>query len=703
MRKKFTAFLILTFVLGLSPINFVDAITQNQIDAEVQIVCPDNYGNWYSGSGTIIDSKGIILTNKHVVSDKFGGIIKTCAVGFVESINKEPNFGTSDNINLAEVKYYTTSNDMDAAILYLENPTNKTYPYINIWNSNSSSLQLGDKIEVIGFPSIGGSTITYTSGDFSGFGSSSSNTQNYIKTTAPLEHGNSGGATYNLVGQFIGIPTMVVAGTLNSLSYILSINSITSWLSGVLGNNYQQEIIYQTPSIESKIITIQEDNTPPNLNDLDVFYNIYNDNNEELGARGFPKNLGKIEEFNNIQFVLYQSQLSDIDENGLNKIYYYFDNKPHSLIGDSVKSHPVQNYKSDRVTISDRIVIQDPGTYYFTFFAEDNKGNISNPYVYEYKYEPDIFKEIKSIAFYKDSGLNNSLGSYEFKYNEGIDDILECKTRLSNIYFEWSYPENLEIDKYSVIIDNEGFGALIKPKSGTIINKSISSIIGLNEGKITEDYQYVYNYNGWSSAESIKGKYFRFIMKPFSNLNNQYLENKHKIFGMYYDPNLSKDLVCISSYDIKNKTPLSLNFSPELDYFNTQNTYNSLSFIDKNLSNQLKGKILLQVEAQGEAYYVYPNDSKRYYLGRPDDAFEIMRKLGLGATHSFITSYTTYPTHVSGKILLDVEQNGEAYYIYPKDRKAYYLGRPADAFRIMRDLGLGITNSDLNKIPPGSL
>jgi len=111
MRKKITIFLILIFVLGLTPFNFLKAITQNQINAEVQIVCPGQNDTWFSGSGTIIDPKGIILTNKHVASDQYGGIIKTCFIGFTESINQEPNFGSQTDPNLAEVKYYTTTVD----------------------------------------------------------------------------------------------------------------------------------------------------------------------------------------------------------------------------------------------------------------------------------------------------------------------------------------------------------------------------------------------------------------------------------------------------------------------------------------------------------------------------------------------------------------------------------------------------------------
>ena len=121
------------------------------------------------------------------------------------------------------------------------------------------------------------------------------------------------------------------------------------------------------------------------------------------------------------------------------------------------------------------------------------------------------------------------------------------------------------------------------------------------------------------------------------------------------------------------------------------------------LAERLNGYILLQADSHGEAWYVYPNDLKRYYLGRPDDAFQIMGKLGVGTTHSFITGYTIFPASVSGKILLDVQSHGEAYYIYPQDRKKYYLGRPDDAFSIMRRLSLGITTADLSAIPIGSL
>ncbi len=56
---------------------------------------------------------------------------------------------------------------------------------------------------------------------------------------------------------------------------------------------------------------------------------------------------------------------------------------------------------------------------------------------------------------------------------------------------------------------------------------------------------------------------------------------------------------------------------------------------------------------------------------------------------------------LKGKILLKVEDNGRAYYIHPLTKKGFYLGRPADAFEIMREQSIGIKNNDLEKIPFG--
>jgi len=189
-----------------------------------------------------------------------------------------------------------------------------------------------------------------------------------------------------------------------------------------------------------------------------------------------------------------------------------------------------------------------------------------------------------------------------------------------------------------------------------------------------------------------------------------------------------------------------------------------LTVIPVNLANaetmagKLAGRILLQVEQNGEAWYINPVDKERYFLGRPEDAFFIMRNLGIGITNSNLlkipiaienlsgkdsdsdglpdafedaigtnsqktdsdndgcpdrnelinnynpSGYGSMPVDLNfvnknlGKIFLQVENHGEAWYVNPKDKKRYFLGRIQDAFNLMRSLGLGIANSNLKKI-----
>lgn len=120
----------------------------------------------------------------------------------------------------------------------------------------------------------------------------------------------------------------------------------------------------------------------------------------------------------------------------------------------------------------------------------------------------------------------------------------------------------------------------------------------------------------------------------------------------------------------------------------------------EDLSSKLKGRILLQVESKGEAWYVNPKDSKRYYMANGAEAYNIMRNLGVGVTNKDlekIKSDKNIAKKQLGKIFLQVESKGEAYYI-DSNGNANYLKDGDAAYQIMRKLGLGIKTSDLNKI-----
>lgn len=119
----------------------------------------------------------------------------------------------------------------------------------------------------------------------------------------------------------------------------------------------------------------------------------------------------------------------------------------------------------------------------------------------------------------------------------------------------------------------------------------------------------------------------------------------------------------------------------------------------QDLAERLSGKILLQVESLGEAWYVNPINQQRYYLARPADAFKLMRELGLGVADADFGKWQgRAPDRLRGRILLKVQDQGQAYYVNPENGQLTYLKRPLDALALMRGQGLGIKNIDLEKI-----
>jgi hypothetical protein len=77
----------------------------------------------------------------------------------------------------------------------------------------AESLQLGDPIIILGYPGIGGETITLTRGEVSGFTFQQGyGNRAFIKTSATIAGGNSGGLAATLQGEIIGVPTQVGSG-----------------------------------------------------------------------------------------------------------------------------------------------------------------------------------------------------------------------------------------------------------------------------------------------------------------------------------------------------------------------------------------------------------------------------------------------------------------------------------------------------------
>lgn len=138
------------------------------------------------GSGVIMDSRGYIITNKHVINDadqiivalQDGRIFEALLVG-------------SDSLT-------------DLAVLKIS-ATNLPIIPINI----KRPAHIGDVVLAIGNPYNLGQTVTQGIISATGrVGLSPSGRQSFLQTDASINHGNSGGALVNSLGELMGINTL---------------------------------------------------------------------------------------------------------------------------------------------------------------------------------------------------------------------------------------------------------------------------------------------------------------------------------------------------------------------------------------------------------------------------------------------------------------------------------------------------------------
>lgn len=187
---------------GTNPVVTVPPLTSNNVQTvreaviakvrpsvvEVNVTTP---GGAAIGSGVIIDRRGYIVTNNHVVD----GAQNVNVTLFDGARLTAQLVGTDPADDLAVLKVNPPSSGLTVATL-----------------GDSSKLQVGQDVLAIGNPL--GITQTVTSGIISALGRNVSEGQggatipNAIQTDAPINPGNSGGALVDMRGNLIGIPTL---------------------------------------------------------------------------------------------------------------------------------------------------------------------------------------------------------------------------------------------------------------------------------------------------------------------------------------------------------------------------------------------------------------------------------------------------------------------------------------------------------------
>src|SRR5216117_62915 len=143
------------------------------------------------GSGVIVDKRGYILTNNHVVEQ---------ATKIQVQLNGDTTRYTAKVVGVDE--------DTDLAVIKID--ANKELPIAKL--GNSDGVQVGDWVLAIGSPF--GLQATVTAGIISAKdrGGIGHQFQRFLQTDAAINPGNSGGPLVNMQGEVIGINTAIVAG-----------------------------------------------------------------------------------------------------------------------------------------------------------------------------------------------------------------------------------------------------------------------------------------------------------------------------------------------------------------------------------------------------------------------------------------------------------------------------------------------------------
>ncbi len=228
----------------------------------VMVACMDEEGGEEAGHGSGIyywnEDGGVVETNAHVVVGS-DGAFHGCNIyfphpddgGFYNAAyfagaatlhhNKIAvvNGTKVSGIDFAEV-YLTAPRQTDQGIDYPWPPAQAGFgadlgpKWKDICHESGSALQLGDKLVALGYPGVGGNSLTFTEGVVSGFRGDNGEV---VKSSVSINQGNSGGIAIDAEqGCLIGVPTWTTTdfdGSGSNLGLILSTSFIRDFIAGV--------------------------------------------------------------------------------------------------------------------------------------------------------------------------------------------------------------------------------------------------------------------------------------------------------------------------------------------------------------------------------------------------------------------------------------------------------------------------------------
>ncbi|TSC76219.1 MAG: D-alanyl-D-alanine endopeptidase (penicillin-binding protein 7) [Parcubacteria group bacterium Gr01-1014_31] len=126
------------------------------------------------------------------------------------------------------------------------------------------------------------------------------------------------------------------------------------------------------------------------------------------------------------------------------------------------------------------------------------------------------------------------------------------------------------------------------------------------------------------------------------------------------------------------------------------------------LTQRAAGRVLLQTDQRGQAWYVNPGDGKRYFLQNPGGCWELAPQLALGIRTADLNKLPAagkrggdrgLARRLSGRFLLATEQRGRLYFVSPLDSRATPLNDPESCWTAVLRAHLGVKTADLAQVP----